>query len=155
MRCWPFCLGGYWAQSKQRKRARLTPDPAIIRPPRLSPWPYTVSVAKLFRGSFIWVLWLDLQALSAVAVTPLAGSTRLDHDSSNAPATARLVYVIAHTDTLATRHGPQSGGYCAQPPLLKNYGKQTSPLSSGCTIHAQGVKSWGGSFTWREFCSWW
>ena len=26
------------------------------------------------------------------------------------------------------------------------------PPSSGCTVHAQGLKSWGGGFIGREFC---
>ena len=33
------------------------------------------------------------------------------------------------------------GGYCAQPPCSKSHGKQASPPSSRCTVHAQGVKS--------------
>ena len=43
-------------------------------------------------------------------------------------------------------------GYCAQPPRSKNHGKQARPPSWGCTVHAQGVESWGGSFIRREFC---
>ena len=66
------------------------------RPPRLSLWPYTVSVANSFRCSFVWVLWPDHQPRSAVAAKPLSDSTASDHDSPNAPATARSVYVIAH-----------------------------------------------------------
>ena len=44
------------------------------------------------------------------------------------------------------------GGYSAQPPRFKSQGKQAGPPSSGCTVHALGLKDWGGGFIWREFC---
>jgi hypothetical protein len=65
-----------------------------FRPPRLGPWPYTVSVANSFRCSFVWVLWPEYQVWSAVVATPLAYSTPSDHDGPNATATALSVYVI-------------------------------------------------------------
>jgi hypothetical protein len=37
-------------------------------------------------------------------------------------------------------------GYCAQPPRSKSQGKQARPPSNRCTVHARGVKSWGGGF---------
>ena len=51
-------------------------------------------------------------------------------------------------------HGPWTtiGGYCAQPPRFRKHGTQASPPSSGCTVHAQGVKSWGVRFIGTEFC---
>ena len=33
-----------------------------------------------------------------------------------------------------------------------SHGKQASLPQSRCTVHAQGVKSWGVRFIWREFC---
>ena len=52
-----------------------------------------------FLGSSVQLLkpWLDHQPQFSVAATPLAVSTPSDHDSPNAPATARSVYVFAHT----------------------------------------------------------
>ena len=32
------------------------------------------------------------------------------------------------------------GGYCAQPPLLKNYGKQASPLQKGARSTLRGLR---------------
>ena len=53
---------------------------------------------------------------------------------------------------LISRHGQRTaehdlGGYCIQPPRSKSQGKQASHPSSGCTVDALGLKSWGGSFT--------
>ena len=84
--------------------------PPRLRPSRLGPWPYTISVVKSFRGSLIWVLWRDFQALSDVAATPLADSTLSDHDSPNPPATARSVYVITHPATRPMCHPRWFGG---------------------------------------------
>ena len=39
-----------------------------------------------------------------------------------------------------------------KPPRCKSRGKRCSLPSSGCTVHAQGIKSWGGAFIWDEFC---
>ena len=36
--------------------------------------------------------------------------------------------------------------------IIHSDGYKASPPSSRCTIHAQGVKSWGGRFIGREFC---
>ena len=57
-----------------------------------------VGVLDSFGGSFVWLLkpWLAHQSRSMVAVTLLADSTPSDHDSPNAPATARSLYFIAH-----------------------------------------------------------
>ena len=51
-------------------------------------------------------------------------------------------------------HGPwlTNWGYCAQPPRPKSHGKQASPPFGGCTVHAQGLKSWVGGFIRQEFC---
>ena len=71
--------------------------PHCSRPPRLGPRPYTNSAVNSFAGSFVRVIWPDHQPQPAVAATPLADSTPSDHDSPNAPATVRSVYVFAHT----------------------------------------------------------
>ena len=78
-----------------------------FRPPRLGPRPYTSSAVNSFGGCFVWVLWLAHQVWSVVAATPLADSTQSDHESPNAPAIARSVYVIAHTTALPARLGPR------------------------------------------------
>ena len=44
------------------------------------------------------------------------------------------------------------GGYCAQPPRSKSHGTQAGPSFWRGTVHAQGVKSWGGGFIWGVFC---
>jgi hypothetical protein len=46
-----------------------------LRSPRPGAWPYTDSVVKSFRGSFVWVLWLVHQVRSVVAATSLGDST--------------------------------------------------------------------------------
>ena len=79
----------------------------LFRPPRLGPRPYTSSAVNSFGGCFVWVLWLAHQVWSVVAATPLADSTQSDHESPNAPAIARSVYVIAHTTALPARLGPR------------------------------------------------
>ena len=66
------------------------------RPLRHGPRSFTVSVVKPFGGSFVWVIWLAHPVRSQVATTPLAASTPSDHDSPNAPTTARSVYVVAY-----------------------------------------------------------
>ena len=48
-----------------------------------------ICVVKSFRDSFVWILWLDHQARSVVAATPLADSTPSDQDSPKEPVTAR------------------------------------------------------------------
>ena len=65
--------------------------------------------------------WLAHQVLSVVAATPVANSTPSDHDSPNAPATARSVYVIAH---LAVRHPPHApwSGVTAPSPQASDWG---------------------------------
>jgi hypothetical protein len=69
-----------------------------------------VGVVDSFAGSFVWVLWLAHQMRSVVAATPLADSAPSDHDSPNAPATARSVYVIAHPAARPTRLAPRFWG---------------------------------------------
>ncbi|MBT7447774.1 MAG: hypothetical protein HN797_08455 [Tateyamaria sp.] len=54
--------------------------------------------------------WLAHQVRSVVAATPLANSTPSDHDSLNAPATARSVYVIAHPAARPMCHPRWFGG---------------------------------------------
>jgi hypothetical protein len=54
--------------------------------------------------------WLAYQVRSVVAATPLADTTPSDHDSPNAPATARSVYVIVHPAVRPSRCIPRSGG---------------------------------------------
>ena len=73
------------------------------RPLRLGSRLYVISAVNSFGGSSVWLLkvWMAHQSWFAVAATPLADSTPSDHDSPNVPATARLVYVIAHP---AARH---------------------------------------------------
>jgi hypothetical protein len=51
-----------------------------------------------------------------VAATPLADSMPSDHDSPNAPATARSVYVIAHTAARPLRLVPRFWGVTAADP---------------------------------------
>ena len=75
----------------------MPPRGPRFRPQRLGPWPFTISVVNLFGGNFVWFLWLAHPVRSVFAATPLADSTPSDHDSPNAPATARSVYVFAHT----------------------------------------------------------
>ena len=99
-----------------------------FRPPRLGPWPFTISVVNLFGGNFVWVLWLAHPVRSVFAATPLEDSMPSDHDSANAPATASSVYVIAHPAAGPTHYAPRSGGYCAQPLRFKSHGKQGTPL---------------------------
>jgi hypothetical protein len=91
----PF-LEGYCAQRLRISGVCRRGDP-YLRPPRLGPRPYTISAVNSFVGSSVWVLWLGHQVPSVVAAKPLTGSTPSDHDSPNEPATARSVYVIAHT----------------------------------------------------------
>ena len=69
-----------------------------------------VGVIVLFVGSSVWLLkpWLAHQVRSVVAATPLADLTPSDHDSPNAPATARSVYVIAHPAAPPSRLAPRS-----------------------------------------------
>ena len=92
----PLFLEGYCGQRLQISGARRQGAPRF-RPPCLGPRPYTISAVNSFAGSFVRVIWPDHQPRSAVAATPLADSTDSDHDSPNAPATVRSVYVFAHT----------------------------------------------------------
>jgi hypothetical protein len=48
--------------------------------------------------------------------------------------------------------GISDGGYCAQPPRFCLDGGKASPPSSGCTVHAQGIKSWVGGIIRVGFC---
>jgi hypothetical protein len=84
-----------------------------FRPPRLGPRPFTIGVVNSLGDSFVWVIWLARQPRSAVAATPLADSTLSDHDSPNAPATARSVYVIAHPAARPLRLVPRFWGVTA------------------------------------------
>ena len=52
---------------------------------------------------------------SAVVATPLAVSTPSDHDSPNAPATVRSVYVIAHPAARPLRLAPRFWGGAVAP----------------------------------------
>ena len=72
--------------------------------------------------------WLAYQVRSVVAATPLANSTPSDHDSLNAPATARSVYVIVHPAARPTRDGLQAG-VTALLPLRQ---RQCQAPYSGC-----------------------
>ena len=93
-----------------------------FRPPRLGPWPYTVSVANSFRCSFVWVLWPEYQVWSAVVATPLADSKPSYPDNPNTPATARSVYVILHAAALPARLAPRSEGNLTQSSTVKPQG---------------------------------
>ena len=66
-----------------------------------------IGVVNSFVCYFVWVLWPAYQVRSAVAAKPLAGSTASDHDSPNAPVTARSVYVIAYTAAQPARLEPR------------------------------------------------
>ena len=99
-------FGGYCSQRLRISGVGHNSNPRF-RPPRLGPWPYTVSVANSFRCSFVWALWPDHQPRSAVVATPLADSKPSYHDSSNAPATPRSVYVIVYTAARSLRLAPR------------------------------------------------
>ncbi len=114
---WPAAAvvsGGYCGQRLPISGAGRQGDPRF-RPPRLGPRPYTISAVNSFRGNFVWVLWLAHQPQFSVATTPLADSTPSDHDSSNAPATARSVYVIAHPAARPLRLAPRFWGEAVAP----------------------------------------
>ena len=68
-------------------------------------------MADSFEEIFVWLLkpWMAHQVRSAVAAKPLAVSTPSNHDSPNAPATARSVYVIAHPAARPLLRVPWSG----------------------------------------------
>ena len=54
---------------------------------------------------------------------------------------------------MATAPWITSRGYCAQTPFFLCDSGNATPLLSGCTVHAQGLKSSGGRFIWGWFCS--
>ena len=70
--------------------------------------------------------WMAHQVRSAVAAKPLADSTPSDHDSPNAPATARSVYVIAHTAARPARLAPRF--WCGAVAAFVNCATVTQPL---------------------------
>ena len=89
------------------------------------------------------------QSWFAVAATPLADSTPSDHDSPNAPATARSVYVIAHPAARLTHY---DAGVTA--PNLHTSGataNRPAPLQAGARYTRRGLRvgmvdSFGRSF---------
>ena len=117
--------------------------PPIHRPPRLGPRPYTNSAVNSFVASFVWVLWLDYQPRSAVAATPLAVSTPSDHDSPNAPTTARSVYVIAHPAARPLRLAPRFW-VGLWPPVIVICAIKTQPPAA-VSLGVTGVNSCGSA----------
>jgi hypothetical protein len=107
-------------------------------PPRLGPRSLTNSVVNSLGGIFVWVLWLAHQVRSVIAETPLADSKPSDHDSPNAPAPARSVYVIAHPAARPTRHGPRFSGLLD--PILN---RQTVRLKGGPRITDRAHRTMG------------
>ena len=107
-------FGGYCSQRLRISGVGHNSNPRF-RPPRLGPWPCIIGVVNSFGGSFVWVLWLVHRVRSAVAAKPLADSTPSDHESSNAPANARSVYVIAHPAARPLRLAPRFWGGTVAP----------------------------------------
>jgi len=103
------CLRGYWAY-RLRIRGVCRQGAPRFRPPCRGPRPYTISAVNSFGGNFVWVLWLAYQSRSMVAATLLADSMPSDHASTNAPTTARSVYVIAHSTARPPRLAPRFWG---------------------------------------------
>jgi hypothetical protein len=98
-----------------------------------------MSVVNSFGWSFVWMLWLGHQVRSVVAATTLADATQSDHDSPNAPATARSVYVIAHPAARPPRGLHHGCGLL--PPILtvSSAGRYLGPPDLG-------ARSVGGEF---------
>ena len=114
-------------------------DPRF-RPPRLGPRPYTISAVNSFRGNFVWVLWLAHEPRSAVAAKPLADSTPSDHDSPNAPATVRSVYVIGHPAARPLVHRPRSGGTVLYSRASGTKANRPAPIQAGARSTRGGVR---------------
>ena len=83
--------------------------------------------------------------VTLLEVTHLACSRSLSRSQVGLRGPRALGHVFGRR-LAVERYGARSWGYCTQPPHLRSHGRQARPPSRGCTVHAQGVKSWGGSF---------
>ena len=141
----PF-LEGYCCQRLWISGIFRQGDPqSQCRPPR----PYAISAVNSFGCSFVWVLWLAHQVRSVVAATPLTVSTASDHDSPNAPATARSVYVIAHPTARPLRRAPRSWVTAPNPHAPRATAHRPAPLHGGARSTHRGLRAGvADSFEW-------
>ena len=82
------------------------------------------------------------QVRSADAAKPLAVSTPSNHDSPNAPATARSVYVIAHPAAQPARLAPQVWVLRLWPPDLDMHNRERHSCLLPCSLGVAAINGY-------------